>query len=345
MLPETIRNKLNYARQVFLQDYLPEVRPHFFTAEEWAEPGNTDPSECEETGLSGLIVFADWNDTCSICGRLHMGDEKHEFRGDLTWALDRALKALTDDEKKLLEEELGEDRVEHWLNIDPQWSDTNGICIACGRAVETEPSYCGWTPYYKEGDELGKVCHDCLLDEEKFDRAHLLRLIVNQLADCRPIDPEELGFIEVPNPYGGMWSCGWYEHSDDDPEAQLKRLNGFEYDVMFKLYPEQFQIKWELFVKLRGEEDFGGVEARNEGYEESVVDDVQELIRTCGKCRMSPTPAQQMRAAMEEANRQSAELKKEQAEKGGVIHSTLKPDGTAETRLVSQEEFIRGGAR
>ena len=337
MIPETLKNKLNYARQLFLQEYLPEIRYDVFVASEWAEPGNTDPSECEETGLPGLLVFTNWNERCDLCGGSPYGNHdekmKHTFRGDIAHAMNRALQGLTVDEKLLLEETLGSDRLEDWFNIDAQWSDQNALCVRCSRAIQTDPDSYSWLPHHKEVEEEGKVCNDCI---EK-DPELVEELAVNKLTNCAPFEPEKHGFVRVETEYGGRWQRGVYGGQTDDPGGQLEVLNKNGWDVCFQLHQGQFDIQWDLFVRIETYPEFGGISAGPE----VIASECRRILRDCDKCK-TEDPATMMKAAMQDASAQEASLRKEQAEKGGIIHTSLNGDGTATTKLISPEEFIDG---
>lgn len=329
MLPEATRNKLNYARQLFLQDYLPEIRFDVFEASEWAEPGNTDPSECEETGLSGLLVFTDWNEKCHLCGVSEYRHEeaKHTYRGDITCAMNKALEGLTVDEKLLLEEALGSDRGD-WLNIDGQWSDQNGLCVRCLRAVQTDPDSYGWLPHHKEVEEEGIVCDDCIEKDEDL----MEELAVNRCVHCDPFDPEKNGFTLVETEYEGRWQRGVYGGQTDNPQGQLEVLNKNGWDVCFRLYSGQFDIQWDLFIRVEGYKEHGQINT------ESIADEARRILRDCDKCKTAD-PAEVMKAYMQDASTQKVEQKP-----GHVLHTSPDPkDPTkAVVRNITREEFIDG---
>jgi hypothetical protein len=331
MLPDDLKKKLETARDAFLCDYFQDTE----ACVAYAEPGYTDPTDSEETGLHGLIVFADWNDTCSYCSRLPHEPTEHVFTGNITEALKAALAyaEVTADEETLLAEELGNDKVENWFNIEPEWCDEWTTCDDCGRALRTSPDCYSWKRSYLFIEGEGDICVECL----EQDPDAYFDLVKNRDVDGGLIDPEQHGWIHVPkSQYSDTWENGLHEHMAADPGGQIDVANDLGLDVVFKIYPSQFYVAWDLFV--RGSE-YRPEEVTDE-MRASVIEAVRTAISDSSDCTQSPSPATLMQAYLRDATTKTAGLDKAD----GVIHTSPDPNDPtkAVVRQLTPEEFIDG---
>ena len=114
------------------------------------------------------------------------------------------------------------------------------------------------------------------------------------------------------------------------------------FDVAFELFPSQFTMEWDLFVRPVGMDECQGLRL-DDDLEVRVVQQVRELVDNCGECTMRPSPTEQMRRALDDASEQMDSLRGEQQARGGVLVAQCRPDGTAGVRRVPDEEFIAGG--
>jgi hypothetical protein len=227
--------------------------------------------------------------------------------------------------------------IEDVLCISTEWSDEWSTCDGCSRAVRTQPDCYSWKASFADfGGEL--LCTDCIEDYP----GNYLKHVANELRDGTLLDLESHGFIRVTRDEYHRWGNGLYDHHDDDPRAQIDLLNTAGFDVAFELFPSQFTMEWDLFVRPVGMDECQGLRL-DDDLEAKVIQQVRELVDNCGRCTMRPSPAEQMRRALDDASDQMASLRGEQQEHGGVIMAQCRPDGTARVRRVPDEEFIAGG--
>jgi hypothetical protein len=295
-----------------------------FSADDYAEPGYSkdDPD--------AVLAFADWN--------VHDGRSGHTNRvwtteGNLLECdynfSDRTAMACG----LLPGMELAD------VGVEEGWSDQWTTCGVCGRAVRTEADCYSWTASYYSDEETGDVtCHECIQD----DPESYLQHAVNKLRNANLVDPEAHGFIHVTrDSHGGSWEHGLHEHMADSPEGHLKVLNDGGFDVLFKVSSSQFYVSWTIYVRPMdpdGELDFSDASYTDE-IRSVIVEQVRELIETCGECKLSPTPAELCRRAL-----QQVDLRRpEKVPAGSVVVSTVNVgDGTAQTKIVDREDFIDG---
>lgn len=226
--------------------------------------------------------------------------------------------------------------IENILHITSEWADEWSVCTLCGNAIRTQPdSYCWKAAYVDLDGEF--LCTDCIQD----DPDSYLEQVVNELRDGTHVDLEEHGFIRVTRDEYLRWGNGLYDHHDDNPRAQIELLNTAGFDVAFELYPSQFTTQWDLFVRPAGMDGCHGVHI-DDDLADKVIEQIRELVSNCSKCTMRPSPAEQMRRALDDASDKMAALRDDQHQHGGVLVAQCKADGTAEVRRVTDEEFIRG---
>jgi hypothetical protein len=236
-------------------------------AESYAEPGYTDPE-------SGIIAFANWN---------NWGDEVQVKLG---------IPADVD--------------IETDLGIEQEWSDEWYTC-ECGKAIRTEPDSYGWVASYLLVDECEIVCIECVKEDIE---AYMHELVNRRVNGAHYFDPSERGFIAV-RPYidhadddteqYGTYQHGLHDGQADSPEGQLKILNDAGFDVVFDLSSSQFYVEWVLWVRPQDvdvDSDFEGYTPEDES---EVQDQVREILARCGECKLSPSPAERMKAMLRHA--------------------------------------------
>jgi hypothetical protein len=160
--------------------------------------------------------------------------------------------------------------------------------------------------------------------------------VKNRAVNGSLIDPGQHGWIQVHNSYDGRWQNGLHSGMADDPSAQCTALCGNGYDVVFDFHNSQFYVEWCIYVKLADDHP----DSIPEAMKKQVQQHVRELIDTCGECKMSPTPAEMMKAMLRDGHRQEVQLK----DSPGI--TLMQPDtedpSKAVVRKITPEEFADG---
>lgn len=195
------------------------------------------------------------------------------------------------------------------LDIPLEWSDEWATCT-CGKIFRLRPdSYC-WTPSYAEQeDEI--VCRFCVDPE----------IVLRELeGDCRSmlridsINPEDHRYVRANE---GNYESGVYGGQNDDPKKIAADLEGQGITrYLFRLEATgQFDMRFSVWVH---------------------EDETHMLVREPeGKADLDPAEA--MRMALQAGNIAAANLQGD-----GIKLVTCNADGTADARMVSNEEFVRG---
>ena len=184
------------------------------------------------------------------------------------------------------------------------WSESVDGCEECYHAVETLPSHSGWKRRFHIF-ECDIVCESCIDAEELL--AELAG--TTQALTLDSINPADHGYVCVKD----NAENGLHHGMDDDPKAfaRVLRERGVN-DFIFRLdSTSMFYSTFSVWVKEEDEERARGVE---------------------GKADISPA------VAMEQALRSIP-----RASGTGIQYTTIDlSTGTANTRMVTPEEFING---
>jgi len=202
------------------------------------------------------------------------------------------------------------------LGVEMEWSDEWSECGECYKLVRTSPdSYC-WKPSYVCGDGY-MTCMECMDYEE-----HLRELEgdENRCNQIDGIDFEECGYLLIEDDF----KHGMHYGMDASPQniANLLRKIGVERFVFNQEEQSQFYISFSVWLH---EDEKHLLEAARLALEEGETD--------------GPSVAAALERGLREASRQADELRKDTKE--GIVYSKIGPDG-AKTRIVSEEEFIKG---
>jgi len=204
------------------------------------------------------------------------------------------------------------------FDFDWGFSDEFSECCnngnGCQNIVRTKPdSYC-WTPPLWIDCE-GYACEECV-ESGEFDEYVLDEYKNEQKSIPEDFDISRLGLVQINDE---TYENGMHYGMDDSPEPIIEKLNKEGIDVWFKVYPSQFYCSFDVYVK---EED--GERGK------SILDgvDTYQGYSTAGNCEK----------ALKEASAKMAEL----PDNEGVKYAKCNADGTADVRLVSQEEFVKG---
>jgi hypothetical protein len=213
---------------------------------------------------------------------------------------------------KDFEQILEEQGIDSW-----GFGDEYDLCYHCMSVIRTSPDCWTWTPEFHDFEDTGeRVCLECIENSEEYQQRYI-EDVKNQLKGCNLIDPEDVGFESI----GEQFSVGMYEHSNDDPEKILERLNEQDIDVLFELSPGQFDTGFKVYVP-----------------EDQVDKAITVLNEESVKYPFGKSPADMMKKALKDADRKARELEGQP----GITYSKMKSDGTADVRKVSEEEFVKG---
>lgn len=193
-----------------------------------------------------------------------------------------------------------------------EYSKCCGNCNGCQNIVRTSPDSYFWTPpLYIDGE--GFTCDDCAQDHSEY----VLEEYKNKTKSIpSQFNTDELGLVKVNDE---SYQQGMHEGMDDSPEPILKHLNNADIDVWFLVHPSQFYYEFDVYVRT---------EDKDRATEILAATDTYQGFSTAGN----------LQKALQEATEQMAQLPSDQ----GIKYAKVNIDGTAETRVVSNEEFIKG---
>jgi hypothetical protein len=197
--------------------------------------------------------------------------------------------------------------------IDMGFSDEHDMCCDCYQnVVRTSPdSYCWTAPLFIDCE--GYVCDDCAKNHTDYileEYCNVQKNIPDQFST------DELGLVKINK---DSYQNGLHYGMDDTPKPIIKNLNKEGIDVWFKVYPSQFYCEFDVYVKEADKDQAEYILNNTDTY---------QGYSGAGNCEK----------ALREASIQSSKVEGEGIKYTKIDVST----GTAETRLVSNEEFIKG---
>jgi hypothetical protein len=132
------------------------------------------------------------------------------------------------------------------FGIEVGFSDEYCMCRDCySTIVRTSPDSYSWTPPL-ETDE-GYVCDDCAPNYSEY----ILEEFCNvQKSIPDQFDVKDLGLVKVND---SSYQNGFHNGMDDSPEPIIKKFNDKDIDVWFKVYPSQFYLEFDVYVKEENE--------------------------------------------------------------------------------------------
>lgn len=206
------------------------------------------------------------------------------------------------------------------LGVELHWSDQWTECHECCRFIRTSPDSYSWSPSYYVGDGF-ICCFECLDKEEYLEE-------IEGGGSCNTAveDPSKHGYH-----YVASFEAGLYGGQDASPEliAKVMREASF-YRFIFHLeYQGQFDSKFALYLHEEEALPHGGLDRAKIAVGEGQTD--------------GPSRVEAMKRGFEEVTKQTAELRSEADETGGILVSSIGPDG-ATTKVVSREDFLAGNA-
>lgn len=221
-----------------------------------------------------------------------------------------ALLNLSAYKRWLLNNEIEERSIEDF-GIEVGFSDEYQICRDCYQnIVRTSPDSYSWTPPLLTDE--GYVCDECASDYTDYvleEFCNVQKSIPDQFST------KELGLTKINE---DSFQNGMHYGMDDSPEPIIEKLNANDIDVWFKVYPSQFNVDFDVYVK---EDD------KDRSIEILSNTDTYQGFSTAGN----------LEKGLREASIAMSELKDED-----IKYAKINSDGTASVRTVSKEEFIDG---
>jgi len=288
-------------------------------ADDYAEPGYSKDSDLP-------ILFANWNserivETMHIRSGCIFIDEAKGYLAEesswVRWGIPFRTQRVYMGEDNTMPRvaELAEK-----AGYTIEWSDEWLICD-CGKAFRTSGDCYGWTMHgvIYNGDY---ACGDCILEDPT---EYLEHLEGNPRAAVTidSIDLEEAGYKDV-NP-DDTFENGLYGGQCANPTTIAKSLEAAEVErFIFRIDSVgQFDVRFSCFV-------------HEDEYEAAVSTLFPDGKMDSGKTN-GHDPATTMKAALQDASTKMSSLSGP-----GVKYAKCKSDGTADVRMVSNEEFIDG---
>ena len=200
------------------------------------------------------------------------------------------------------------------IGVEIEWSDEWASCCNCGKLVRTSGDSYSWAPSFVENDgEL--TCCECATEDDDS---------IASLLESYEGNPNNALTLDV-DPTSHGYTClfdrcenGWHRGMDASPKVIAKELHARGVGrFLFKIEENsQFYTTFGVYV-----------------HDEEWNDDLK-TIATDG-----PSVSAALERGLLEASAKMDALKGE-----GVCVATVNADGTADARLVSQQEFIEGNA-
>lgn len=203
-------------------------------------------------------------------------------------------------------------RIDDIDDIETGFSDDYEICACscngCQNVIRVSPDCYDWKPPTYIDCE-GYYCNDCAAEnvdsvKEEYEGKSI----------PEPFTPSDFNLVCVSDDW---LENGLHHGMNDDPEQAKKILRDEGIEHWFELEPSQFYVRFKIWVNP------------------DDLETAKQLLSE-SECKEYPTPAQKCEAALKG-------LKLEPSVPGMIQVSTINvADGTAETRHVTQEEFIKG---
>lgn len=290
--------------------------------------------ECFESRVAGetYIIVGSWSDLYRIHGLINgfekLLDKPYLKQGETFEQHLEQLKAIEDPtyrEKQEIEQTYQWIQFEKHLGdkdpitlrdleLEVVFSDEYSMCSECYSVViRTSPdSYCWTAPLMIDGNP---VCESCIEKNRDCYIEHILEEFCNVQKNI-PDDfsTEELGLVKVNDE---SYENGLHGGQTDDPASIIECLNEHNIDVWFKVYPSQFYVSFDVYVK---------------------PEDKKKAIRILSNTdtTLEYDPKDNLEQALKSIS--------SPARTEGAIPVT-KVDistGTATTTLVTEEDFIKG---
>lgn len=199
-----------------------------------------------------------------------------------------------------------------------EWNDEWTDCSGCNRLVRISADSYSWTPSYVMGD-CEVICAECV-EEDPEEHLESLEGCPDKANTLAGIHPEEHGYICL-----GEFERGYHPGQDDDPKLVAKALGdlGLERWLFNIDNVGQFDTRFSVWLH----ED----ELKEHGINQEELESLLE------RKAVGASVSEALKRAFDDASRKMGELPGE-----GVKYAKLNEDGTADVKIVSQEDFIKG---
>lgn len=199
-------------------------------------------------------------------------------------------------------------------DMEVGFSDEFDQCCNCGAILRTSPdSYCWVAPLFIDCE--GYACDDCVSKGEFDD--YVMEEYCNK-NKCLPeaIDLDRLGLVKVNK---NSFENGMHEGMDDSPKPIIEALNNEEIDVWFKVYPSQFYVEFDVYVRKEDLERAMPLLGKTDTYQGySTAGNLKKCLSQCS-------------------------INSAKDPDGKIRYTKCDPStGAVETRMISPEEFIEG---
>ena len=200
--------------------------------------------------------------------------------------------------------------------VELEWSDEWTECCECYKTFRTSGDCYAWQMSGTLDGDHGPVCDECIDPEWHLED---LERDCKRCNTISSIDPEDHGYTLIE----GRFDHGFHPGQDASPELigqSLERSGITRY--LFDLDSTgQFDLRFSVYIH---------------DTEIDKLDDAQAGLRT--DKTDGPSVSEGLKRSLQAGSLAAADL----PDGSGVKYITCKPDGTAEARLVSPEEFING---
>lgn len=191
---------------------------------------------------AGQLTFLDWEWTLPVSPETAQEVLKWRDFGDGSiedtnyWLFD----AVTDEE------------------LEWGYGDEWGTCGNCNKALRTHPDGYGWTPEYYEFQDGDRLCPDCADPEEIIE--DIQERYWNDEAIPLP------WFVDLDDTWTrleGQSAAGILDHqvrnpaANDNPMKQVEKIREHiaRVQIVFRSHPEQFQVRWDIYIRSLDEYD------------------------------------------------------------------------------------------
>lgn len=200
------------------------------------------------------------------------------------------------------------------LVAELEWEDEWTTCSCCGNAIRTQADSYGWTRSYHMA-ECEIICCECIPKQAAAVLEDYVADSRKAIAHSLGINPSNHGFVKVDMEFQN----GLHPGQDSDPKkiAAALEKRGIDRYVFTLDSVGQFDATFSVWVDESQQHLVGNLS-------ESETD--------------GPSVSEALKRGLQSASVQMASL----PDGSGIKYASIKPDGTADVRIVSEKEFIEG---
>lgn len=204
------------------------------------------------------------------------------------------------------------------IGVELEWSDEWYTCDDCGKAVRCQPDSYGWQASYWFHEGCGVYCHECV----KKDPEEYLEAFEGKSKSCitiEGIDPADHGYTLLE----GGFENGWHGGQNADPKVIAKSLRALGVNrFLFRLDSVgQFDLEFSVYV-----------------HNDEITDTLTHGWAAAQKD--GPDMVQALQRSLQQASEKMAQLPAD----ARIKVAKCNPDGTADVKVVSPQDFVDGKA-